>query len=500
MVDNEYFDRIERTRMTRYLPALYHVAQAVANAVLMEGPPGADSCPYGEKYLQVMWNELQMADDLRSEEGNSVKILSGGLWNVGAGPDFKSASLLVNGVPVKGDVEIHRKSSDWFSHGHGEDRRYDGVVLHVVWTDNVPGGVRPGISTLVMPRCLRPGWQDVLRSLEVACYPYARQVPSGDCSIKWAMAADGHVRELLGSAGLARFSAKASAMMSLVSEKGCEQALYECIFESLGYKNNRAQFRRVAQCMPLELLQSAGGTMERAAMLFGCAGLIPDPTMVSVLPEWSGYVSRLWDIWWNMGLKPLDGLEWGRGGSRPFNSPFRRMAAGLQLLEAVECRPAEWLLSKGRDSADSRSLLKCFDAFCAAESTGGMGGASGWCSLRDFCHEIRPTAQLVGRSRLNDMLVNVFLPFLHGIAENRDGQDCHASRMARMLYVEMPLLQENRMLKEAVCRFFMPPSRAADIVRTACEQQGVLDIYRNFCCALGNSCHQCPFSGNSVGE
>ena len=33
---------------------------------------------------------------------------------------------------VRGDVEVHVSQRDWEAHGHGNDPRYNGVVLHVV--------------------------------------------------------------------------------------------------------------------------------------------------------------------------------------------------------------------------------------------------------------------------------------------------------------------------------------------------------------------------------
>ena len=64
------------------------------------------------------------------------------------------------------------------------------------------------------------------------------------------------------------------------------------------------------------------------------------------------------------------------------------------------------------------------------------------------------------------------------------------------------LSQDNRLLREAGQRFFVPPARAKVILRRSCHQQGLLDIYQNFCQALDCDCGQCPFSseGGAAGD
>ena len=444
-----------------------------------------EACPFSEKFLQVIWNERRLSLELHTEDGQELKILSPGTWNVSAGPDFTSAALLLDGHLVTGDVEIHRLSSDWNRHGHSDDNLYDGVVLHVVWQDDAPP-IREGVRTLVLSRHLHPEWRRLLWDLEDACYPYARQVPLGDCALRWAMSSDERVMELLESAGLSRFTSKSSAMMRHAADCGQEQALYEAIFESLGYKNNRSQFLQIARGVPLSTLLSLKSDKERIALLFGYSGLLPDTTRDTVLQELQATVSELWDCWWGLGFPSETRIQWNNAGTRPYNSPFRRLAAGIEMLQATSFHPAEWLLQQASLATSSKDLLKRFDALASADSP--------WRPYRDFCHKIMPPANLIGRPRLLDMLANVFLPFLHGLQGAMDSTK--ESSPARELFMRLPLSQDNRMFKEAVQRFLMPPSRTADLIKTACHQQGMLDIYKNFCIALDNNCQFCPFASN----
>lgn len=437
-------------------------------------------CQFSEKFLQVIWNERHLSGDLHVESGERLKIVSQGTWNVAGGPDFRNAALLFEDVLVTGDVELHRRSSDWLRHGHDADRAYDNVILHVVWKDDAP--LRPGLRVLVLAKCLHPDWERLLWDLEDACYPYSRQVPAGDCVLRWAMTGDSRVRDLLSTAGLARFSAKGVALLRLAADRGREQAIYETLFETLGYKNNRAAFRSIAQQASLSLLRNAGDSLGREAILFGFAGMIPDPTRQPVLPEWRAHVADLWDRWWHLGIRASEPIHWSGGSTRPYNTPFRRLAVGLRLLERTACAPAQWLVDTAAAVVSPKELLKRLAAL--------GDGDSAWRELRDFGHRIAPPADLLGRERLLDMAANVILPFLAASAP----EGSHQAELARICFQKLPLSQDNRLFKEAVQRFLSPPSRLRDLVKGACHQQGLLDIYSNFCLALDNDCRHCPLA------
>lgn len=75
-------------------------------------------------------------------------LLRAGRAGRGPGPDVREATFLRGGVPVVGDVEVHLRASDFERHGHLEDPAYAGVILHVVWEDDRPEGVRGASAAL----------------------------------------------------------------------------------------------------------------------------------------------------------------------------------------------------------------------------------------------------------------------------------------------------------------------------------------------------------------
>ena len=158
--------------------------------------------------------------------------------------------------------------------------------------------------------------------------------------------------------------------------------------------------------------------------------------------------------------------------------------AGYEMLCACNFAPAAWLRSLSQKCTTPKELLTSFSTLNKPDSP--------WRPYRDFGHTIKPAADLLGQSRLLDMITNVLLPYLAGLSELESGPDSPGVKLAKRLYLELPRLQENRLTKEAVQRFLIPPSREVDLVKYACQQQGLLNIYNSFCLALDNTCELCP--------
>lgn len=466
-----------------YRPLRQQRPPAGSHAGLREDNDGADECQCSERFLQILWNEQRLAARLRTHDGRGVEVISPGTWNVSGGPDFRQAVIRLDGRLCRGAVEIHRSVADWARHGHDRDPAYNEVVLHVVWSappGDLPAGLPP---TLELRPHLEAPLRDLLDDLQAATYPYARQVNPGACAARWALTDDRTVLRLLRTAALARFEDKALRLHRHCLAVGCGQAAGEAFFEALGYKANRVPFRALAQQVPLQRLRGLGDGRACEAELFGAAGLLPDPSIAPVLPEWRGTIRDLWDRWWAGGGTPL-GLAWQRAGSRPLNSPERRLAAGCAWLQSCRCDPETWLHQLAADCTDTaalrRALLDSLDV------------RSPWEEVQDSTRRLRRPARLLGQARRADLLANVLLPFLD-VLGTRAGDD-RLCRLARAAYLDLPRLQDNRLLREATHRFLVPPSRGRDLLQSAAEQQGLLELYRAFCLALDGNCADCPFT------
>ncbi|MCQ2396976.1 MAG: DUF2851 family protein [Lentisphaeria bacterium] len=256
-----------------------------------------EKCPFSERFLQIIWNERLLCVRPVCVDGRPLRVVSTGLWNRAKGPDFRGAAVLLDEQLHRGDVEVHRYASDWFAHGHQNDPAYDSVVLHVVWEDDMAESSKiHGMATFELKNHLQPSWEQFLQSVEAAFYPHAREIQPGACALRWALTDDEHLRKILSDAGAARFSRHGRELLRRGGESGLEQSLYERIFEALGYSANREQFRALAQALPLSALaEYANDRNALTALIFGTAGLLPDPTTTEILPCFREWVKHAWN-------------------------------------------------------------------------------------------------------------------------------------------------------------------------------------------------------------
>ncbi len=423
-----------------------------------------DGEPYfQERIVQIAWNEQLFRGPLQTVDGRRLEVVHPGTWNVASGPDFRDAVLFIDGVSHRGPVEVHLRPRNWEQHGHGRDPAYAPVILHVVWEDSA---AQVDLPTFCVRDHLRVSLEELIDEHSVVGYPYARQVPAGSWSAQLAELGDEPLHDLFQSYGIARILQKARNIGERVVQQGLDRTVYELLCDAMGYKSNRTAFAELAAMLPLADLNDLRGTTLRA-VLFGAAGLLPDPSRVQILPDLESLVQEMWAAWWCR-RREFRQIRWHRG-QRPYNCPERRLLALSLLLEQTACCPGTWMINVIAKAASGAAALK--------QLQDGLNFADDrWRSFYTFARRLEKPAALLGRNRVNDMLVNVAIPlfFAWCLLNNRPA-DC---RKGRDLLLAMPRLQNNRQFKEATQFFFVPPSRSRRVVCDACTQQGLLKLYR----------------------
>ena len=97
---------------------------------------------------------------------------------------------------------------------------------------------------------------------------------------------------------------------------------------------------------------------------------------------------------------------------------------------------------------------------------------------------------LIGESRVTDILANVVFPFW--LAHDLDPASPSGTSLWTE-YARLPAQLSNRRLETGATRLFGNDPRRQQFLRTVAHQQGLLQIYEDFCMQDNSDCAQCPF-------
>jgi len=427
----------------------------------------AEEFRVSEKLVQALWNDGKCLNEkLIDLEGRVLRIISPGRWNREAGPDFKNARIEMDGHVVHGDVEMHLLPENWNSHGHQFDPNYNNVVLHVVWEKKHQRHIPAHIPLLELKEQLSVPCEKIWDITQLFNYPKGRMHPAADCSESIGQISDEQLTLVFRAAGLSRLQRKCAQFKLNVLKFGLEQAFFMGLAEAHGFKNNRLPFLQLVHDAPIERLQKLKG-VERRALLWGLSNLLPDSTQVNIAPGLLDESRLLWANWWPLRSDAEQMISWNRSSLRPFNSPERRLAALICLLEKCDyglvkvLQKAQKHLSRPKELREYISELFQFD--------------SPWSAYCNFKTELKRPCRLMGSSRTMDIMVNVFIPALAALDD--DGE--HSEDLYHF-YCSLPKCQDNHSLDIARHRFFLPPVRMKRIIRKAVDQQGLIQLLQDY--------------------
>ena len=91
-----------------------------------------------EKLLYYLWQQQLTHKPMMTTDQRELVVVQVGQRNQNSGPDFLYAKLQLDKMTWAGHVEMHVKSSDWYTHNHHIDKAYDNVILHVIWEEDMP--------------------------------------------------------------------------------------------------------------------------------------------------------------------------------------------------------------------------------------------------------------------------------------------------------------------------------------------------------------------------
>ncbi len=466
-----------------------------------------------ERFLRHIWRKQYLRTlELMTSDGRTLEIITPGIPNADAGPDFLDARIRVDGRILCGDVELHKRNGDWTRHFHSRDNRYNRVVLHVVlYDDHAPDPVTASgrsIPVLSLQRFLDDSFRAVWdRSIADDRAERSCTLPCSGLSIDASQ--DGHLRWLTHlfnermELKLRRFEGR---LKELIDEQRLalrepklryygdideipvpnheytqhdfaprwlwEQVLYEGIFEALGYSKNREPFLKLSRNVRLDFLReritisNSNHAAVLRAILFGVAGFLSadrcerkgngsdDAMIVNSWRENASFYKR----------ERLQRAEWTFFRLRPNNFPTRRLKAGAALVQRfLEEDIVQKMIRIIKSDGTNRTRI---------------------CELRLLMTVGRDEqSALLGRLRIDDIIINTILPLT--LLYARVFKDPDIRETIQHLVMEYPSLGENtitRLIRSAV-------PGIGNLLHGALVQQGMLHLHNFYC--TENRCKEC---------
>jgi hypothetical protein len=274
-----------------------------------------------EDLIQFLWEQKFFAGkELTCTEGQRLYVSHTGTKNTDAGPDFFNARLKINDLEWAGNVEIHVKTSDWYRHKHQNDKRYENVILHVVYEDDVALKDKDGklLPTLEIKKLLPP-------SLVAKHNELMQKQSLIPCQNVLVKPNEMKLNLWLERVLIERLEKKTDYINELLrkSENNFEQCFYQITARYFGQKINAQAFEMLSQNLPLLVIAKHKNNLSQIeALVLGTAGFFEsqfDDEYINFLKKEYMYLKHKYN------LQSLDKSIWKFARTRPANFPTVRL-------------------------------------------------------------------------------------------------------------------------------------------------------------------------------
>ncbi|NWG27705.1 MAG: DUF2851 family protein [Ignavibacteriaceae bacterium] len=477
-----------------------------------------------EKIIYEIWKEGKFAKELILPDSQKIEIIDPGIHNKdSAGPDFLNARIKFGNITYLGDIEIDTWHSDWKSHGHYFDKKYNRVILHVVISkDNHQPFVYCKDGRKVHSICLLDFVDNNFNTLLIDAVKAEKQ------NRKFEMPCNGRNEyvpkkeklEFLSELGIERLKKKSRRFLERLKEMIYlkemnirepilkydfgqdffnkkyspsdfndiyiwEQLIYEMIFEALGYSRNKEIMVKLAKAVNITFLNSFRSDEKfeliTESALFNVSGIIPQKLKYREEAT-TEYIRQLVEVW-NSVKDKYDGTtfkkeDWNFFKSRPQNFPTIRLSGGAHLI------------SHFLTTEVFKSLINYFDTDRTVKEANVVlrnyliTEAKGyWITHYNFD---KPSPEklnyFIGVSRADEIIINVLFPVLilyFEIFERNEN-----ARKVKQLYLQYTQYSSNVMVERV--EKVLGLDKAS---RRSVNYQAMIELFRNYC--VKERCLEC---------
>ncbi|MDT8413677.1 MAG: DUF2851 family protein [Vicingaceae bacterium] len=417
---------------------------------------------FKEDFLHYIWKFKRFnTQHLVTTTGETIQIIKVGIHNQDSGPDFFNTLLKIGNTTWAGNVEIHIKSSDWNAHNHQKDKAYDNVILHVVYEDNAE--IKNTNNNLIPTLELKENIDlNLLHHYHQLIYS-KNKIPCGNQLNKITLfELNNWLERLL----LERLERKTNLIINHLqrNKNNFDETFYTFLFKYFGLNVNAIPFEQLAQNTPLKIIEKHPQQISVEALLYGQAGFLNDYLQ-------DEYFQRLQKEYIFLRVKfqlqVMDKVTWKFSKLRPSNFPTIRIS---QLAMLLKDHPR--LFSKIIELKHVKSIQQLFKAEASAY----------WLTHYQFGVESKFKPKKVGKTLLNNLIINVVAPFLFVFGKQHQQE--------KYINLALQLLEQTHAESNSIISNW----KALGIEPTnAAKTQALIELKNNYCtpkkclsCYVGN--------------
>lgn len=477
-----------------------------------------------EKFLHEIWRNHKFQKEITTLDGIAIEIHDPGTLNENlAGPDFIDARIKIGNITYVGDVEIDSQHSDWRSHGHAINVRFNKVILHVIASSQTSAKFVINQEGRKIPTICFDDFVD--DGIKETIQKYAHKIDDEKPNLfpckDLAASTDEQFRQkFVYELGVQRFKSKCAKMSvrlkellylhenkikepiinydipkeyldkpidhELLKNKLIwEQLFYENFFEALGYTQNKSIFSKISKAVAFEFIHNnldrKNLRAEMQALFFNVGGLIPEADTYEE-EETAEYIRRLKEDWMKIKHKYdgkfFEATDWHFFRLRPSNFPTLRIVGGIEILyRIIEKNLLEGVVKRINEIFNYDVLKRSITSQFIVQAHGY------WCDHYIFDKKAKDKIRyLVGGSRVDEIFINVVLPFFY-VYFDLFGKLTQRDKLLK-LYSQIKVEVENGMVREIASNL-----KLKDIWKRTIYYQGLIELFRGYCSRDG--CAEC---------
>jgi hypothetical protein len=477
-----------------------------------------------EKFVYEIWKENKFIKELTTEDQQRIEIVDPGTHNNdSAGPDFINARIKFDNITYLGDVEIDTWHSDWKTHGHSFDKKYNKVILHVVISKDKYQPLvfskdgRKIHSIYLLDFIDENIHKAILNAVETEKKNRVFDMP---CLGRNDSVHKKEKLDFLFELGVVRFNKKSKRLLERLKEmiylkemnirepvlkydfgneyynkkyspndfsdiQLWEQLIYEMIFEALGYSRNKDIMVKVAKTVNVTFLNNfiSNENFEEIveSALFNVSGLLPS-SLKFIEETTADYVRKSVELW-NLICVKYDGTtyqkeDWNFFKHRPQNFPTIRLSGGAHLIcHILKNGIFKNLIEVFKEEKKEKEITVILRNLMIIE------GQGYWASHYNFDKISKEKLNyFIGISRADEIIINVLFPVLYIYFDIFNEKE--SVRKLKNHYVNYTQHGTNRLVEQVESTLGL-----ANASRRSINYQAMIELFRNYC--VKERCLEC---------